>query len=106
MLEQLKAIVEGLTFPSEADYPFEVFELDHMPKGKILDFDQFIDSLIVTQEWDDATEVADKRKFEQLRQLLKAQTTIQVVVHAGDTYYFAGALGLTWVGVKAKAVET
>jgi hypothetical protein len=106
MQTKLKEIIAGLTFPSEADEPFELFEADVMPAGTVYDLDTFINSLIVTQEWDGPDEMKDKRKFEELRTLLKAETKVPLVVHSGDTYYFAGAVGLKWIGVKAKAVET
>jgi hypothetical protein len=106
MNERLKAVIEGLTFPSEADEPFELFEADVMPIGKVYDFDTFMKDLTASEEWDGPNEIRTKRKLEALRQLLKAETLIPIVVHAGDTYYFAGAVGLKWIGVKAKAVET
>jgi hypothetical protein len=104
--EEIQDVIRGLLLPSESDERFEYVEEKELPKGEQQSFAEFINSLIVIQEWDGPNEMAQKCKFKELRELLERETTTQIVVHAGEYYYLVGYVNGRWYGAKAKSVET
>lgn len=106
MRVQLREILAGLIFTSEADYPCELFESKDLPEGKEFAFDKFFGDVMFTQEWDGSQEIEQRRKYGQLKKFLEDHTTVQKIVKAGDYYYMVGYVNGVWIGAKAQAVET
>lgn len=126
LAEELRETTRGLTFMSESDYPFEVFNW-----GTSEPTDEFLrgltgeaaDAAVETRaaadffrvaaspaEWKNKEQLAEARRFQSLQQLLEQNLTDLKVYRVGSInipVYVAGrgASG-NWLGVSTRVVET
>jgi hypothetical protein len=128
VLEALKEASRGLLYPSETDAPFEPFvwegeegkpdkarvlELIGRPektRAKVMSLDAFFRDVTTEEDWHDAEEKAEVRKFRELVQALKgALTDIKVFKVGGvesDVYVVGRTRTGDWARLKTKVVET
>jgi hypothetical protein len=126
LIEELREATRGLTFMSESDYPFEVFNW-----GATEPTDEFLRGLtgeasdvpVETKtaadffrvaaseaEWKNAEQLTAARKFQTLLRLLEQNLTDLKVFRVGAVnipVYVAGrAASGNWLGVSTRVVET
>ena len=126
LLEELKEATRGLTFMSESDYPFEVFDW-----GKAEPTPEFLrgldgsaaDTTVETRtaaeffraatsepDWKGADELAVAKKFQALLRLLEENLSDLKVFRVGTInlpVYVAGrSASGSWLGVSTRVVET
>lgn len=126
LLEELREATRGLTYMSEADYPFEVFNW-----GAEWPTDEFLrgltgaaaDAPVETRtpadffrvsaseaKWKNAEQLGAARSFQRLLLLLERNLTDLKVYRVGVTnipVYVAGrSASGNWLGVSTRAVET
>jgi hypothetical protein len=123
----LKEAVANLTFISETDAPLEVVfwpgnatelderllaELAQVPvteKIAVVEIDDFFADVTAEQEWHNAEEKAEVRRFQQLVELLKARLQGARAYRVGDTritVYVVGKVPGGFAGVKTVVVES
>jgi hypothetical protein len=127
-LEALKGASRGLLFPSETDSPFEPFVwegeegkpdkagvLERAGKPprtpvKVMSLDAFFRDVTTDENWHDAEEKEEVRKFRQLVQTLKKALKDIKVFKLGkvesDVYIVGRTESGDWAGLKTKVVET
>ena len=126
LLEELREATRGLTFMSESDYPFEVFNWGAAePTEEFLRglTEEAADAPVETRtaadffrvaaseaEWKNAEQLAAARRFQSLLKLLEQHLTDLKVFRVGSVnipVYIAGrgASG-NWLGVSTRVVET
>ena len=126
LIEKVRAATRGLTYMSEADYPFEVFNW-----GAAEPTDEFLrgltgeaaDAPVETRgaaeffrvpaseaEWKNAEHLTEARSFRALLRLLEQNLADLKVYRVGAInlpVYVAGrAASGNWLGVSTRAVET
>jgi hypothetical protein len=129
LVSALKRAVKGLLYRSEADYPFEVVswpreevkELDaktllryeKYPRGtpvNPVDFDFFFGVPTEPQEWHDAEEREQVKRYWRLVKLLKENLTDLRVFKVGevqvDIYIGGRSDSGDWIGLYTNSVET
>ena len=126
LIEHLREATRGLTFMSESDYPFEVFDwgraeptdeflrgLDKQPPDAPVEtrtVEQFFRTPASEPDWKGAEELAVARRFQALRRLLEANLSDLKVFRVGAInmpVYVAGrSASGSWLGVSTRAVET
>jgi hypothetical protein len=118
-IEQLKKAVEGLTYPSESDEPFDVFFWD--AKGSASAKDQVvvhagkgrgIEEVPVEKFFADLKDSEDADRFEKLRHVLESQLAGLKVFRVGtgevrvDVYLIGKTRSGEWAGLHTVSVET
>jgi hypothetical protein len=125
----LKSAVRGLLYRSEVDYPIEVVwwprqevkELDtkallryekypHGTRVETVNFDFFFGVPTTSQEWHNANERKEVKRYQQLVKLLKENLSDLRVFKVGDIQVdiYVGGRSDTgdWVGLYTNSVET
>lgn len=126
IIEELREATRGLTFMSESDYPFEVFNwgtaepTDEYLRGlageaadapvETKTTADFFRNAAAEAEWKNAEQLDTARKFQTLLRLLEQNLTDLKVFRVGAInipVYVAGrsAAG-NWLGVSTRVVET
>jgi len=126
LLNELRETTRGLTFMSESDYPFEVFnwgaaeptqdflrgltgEASDVPVETTTAAD-FFRVAASEAEWKNAEQLTAARKFQTLLRLLEQNLTDLKVFRVGAInipVYVAGrAASGNWLGVSTRVVET
>ena len=126
LLNELRDATRGLTFMSESDYPFEVFEWgkaeptpeflrglaggDPAAPVETRTAAQFFRAATSEPDWKGADELAAAKRFQALLRLLEENLSDLKVFRVGAVnlpVYVAGrsAEG-TWLGVSTRVVET
>ena len=126
LLEALREATRGLTYMSESDYPFEVFdwgEVEPTPEFlRGLDGSgaeatvetrtaaEFFRAATSEPDWKGAGELAVARRFQALLRLLEENLSDLKVFRVGAInmpVYVAGRSGNgSWLGVSTRVVET
>lgn len=126
ILEALKEATRGLTFMSESDYPFEVFDwgqaeptpeflrgLDNSAPDAPIETRtaaEFFRAATSEPDWKGAEELAVAKKFQTLLRLLKANLSDLKVFRVGTInipVYIAGrSADGSWLGLSTRVVET
>jgi hypothetical protein len=126
ILEELKEATRGLTFMSEADYPFEVFDwgkaeptpeflrgLDNSAADSPVETRtaaQFFRAATSEPDWKGAQELAVAKRFQALLRLLEENLSDLKVFRVGTInipVYVAGrSASGAWLGVSTRVVET
>jgi hypothetical protein len=127
IVELLKKASQGLVFPSESEYPFEVFLWNSEGKDldeskllekvgqsggpvKVVDVDTFFKNVVEEKDWQDVEEKRDVKKFQELVQTLKGNLAHLKVFRLGQTEIDVYIVGKTedgaWAGLKTTVVET
>jgi hypothetical protein len=118
-LEILKAAVDGLTYPSESDEPFDVFQwnnpraassrdalLPHVDRGRS------IEQLSVNQFFEQLADSDDRDRFGRLRQTIVNLLYDPTVFRVGagevrvDVYLIGRLTTGLWAGLHTISVET
>ena len=126
LIEELREATRGLTFMSEADYPFEVFKWDAAePSHEFLRglTGEAADATVETRtaanffrvavseaEWKNAEQLATARQYQSLLRLLEQNLTDLTVFRVGSInlpVYVAGrGESGNWLGISTRVVET
>ena len=126
LLKELGEATRGLTYMSESDYPFEVFDWGREePTPEFLrglagqpveapvetrTAAQFFRAATSEPDWKGPEELAVARKFQALQRLLEANLSDLKVFRVGEInmpVYVAGrSASGSWLGVSTRAVET
>ncbi len=128
LIAQLREKIDGLYFPSESDFPFEVIvwenfaddlfntekwlEQNGFPTDSALEntsVDYLFRNLSVEQEWHDEVQKEQVAQFKTLQEFLQANLTDLTVYRVGRieiTIFIIGKFGNDVVGLKTQAVET
>ncbi len=128
LIAQLYEKIDGLYFPSESDFPFEVivwenFADDLLNTEKWLahvgfptdspientSIDYLFRNLSVEQAWHDEVQKEQTAQFKALQEFLQANLTDLTVYRVGRieiTIFIIGKFGNDVVGLKTQAVET
>lgn len=126
IIAKLHEATSGLTFMSESDYPFEVFnwgataptheflrELTGEPADAAVETKTATDFFrVATAEaaWKNAEQLTEARRFQQLLRLLEENLTDLKVFRIGAInipVYVAGrSVAGNWLGVSTRVVET
>jgi hypothetical protein len=126
IVERLGEATRGLTYMSESDYPFEVFNWGQAePTPEFLrrqggagadapvetrTADEFFRASTSEPDWKGAEELALAKRFQALRRLLEESLSDLKVFRVGTVnmpVYVAGrAASGSWLGVSTRAVET
>ncbi|MFN3562016.1 MAG: nuclease A inhibitor family protein [Chloroherpetonaceae bacterium] len=128
LIAQLREKIDGLYFPSESDFPFEVIVWEHfadelfntekwlahvgLPTDSPIEntsIDYLFRNLSVEQEWHDEVQKEQVAQFKALQELLQANLTDLTVYRVGRieiTIFIVGKFGNDVVGLKTQAVET
>jgi hypothetical protein len=126
LMNELREAARGLTFMSESDYPFEVFEWgpaeptqdfirklsgqDHTAQVETQSAADFFRAAVAEPEWKGAQDLALARRFKSLLRLLESNLSDLKVFRVGTInmpVYVAGrAPSGTWLGVSTRVVET
>jgi hypothetical protein len=126
ILEALTEATRGLTFMSESDYPFEVFDW-----GKAEPTPEFLRGLAGTKadapvetrsapeffrvatsepDWKGAEELATAKRFQALLRLLEGSLSDMKVFRVGTinipVYVVGRSASGSWLGVSTRVVET
>ena len=126
LLNELREATRGLTFMSESDYPFEVFDWGKAePTPEFLrglagggadapvetrTAAQFFRAATSEPDWKGADELAVAKRFQALLRLLEKNLSDVKVFRVGTVnipVYVAGrSADGTWLGVSTRVVET
>ena len=126
LVEELKEATRGLTYMSESDYPFEVFNwkgAEPTPEflrrlgGSEADApietrtpDNFFRAPTSEPDWKDAEELAEAKRFQKLLRLLEENLSDLTVFCVGSinmpVYVVGRAASGSWLGVSTRVVET
>ena len=125
LIEELKEATSGLTYMSEADYPFEVFKWEAEPtpdalralagegSGAAVETQtpaQFFRAATSEPDWKGAEERALAKRFQALQRLLEETLSDLKVFRVGRInmpVFVAGrAASGSWLGVSTRVVET
>ena len=126
LLKELGEATRGLTYMSESDYPFEVFDwgreeptpeflrgLGGQPADAPVETRtaaQFFRAATSEPDWKGPEELAVARRFQALVRLLEANLSDLKVYRVGEInmpVYVAGrSASGSWLGVSTRAVET
>lgn len=128
LLAQLKEKIDGLYFPSESDFPFEIVIWENfandlfntekwlaqvgLPTDSPLEnmsIDCLFRNLSVEQAWHDDTQKEQVAQFKALQEFLQAHLADLTVYRVGRieiTIFIIGKLGNDVIGLKTQAVET
>ena len=126
--ETLQAACASLMFPSESEFPLDVFtwkidaaDLDaptalrlsgHSAQTPIerVDLEEFFKNVVEDQDWHGEMEKEQTRKFRNLVKVLKSSLSDLRVFRAGkieiDVYVAGRSAPGEWIGVKTKVIET
>lgn len=128
LIAQLREKIDGLYFPSESDFPFEVivwenfaddlfntekwlaqngFPTDSPIENTSIDY--LFRNLSVEQEWHDEVQKEQVAQFKTLQEFLQANLTDLTVYRVGRieiTIFIIGKFGNDVIGLKTQAVET
>jgi hypothetical protein len=111
--EQLAEAVEGLTYMSETDSPFQIHYANVFyvtADTRILSLDEFFETAIVHQDWHDEEDRRTVERFQALVNLLKTSLIDAKVYLFGQTEVIAYMVGLTpsgnTAGLRTNLVET
>jgi hypothetical protein len=118
-LEILARAIEGLTYPSESDEPFDVFKWDdeHTASAREalvarINTARRIGEISMRQFFEPLKVAEDAQRFRELHAVLKSLLSDCAVVRVGDRevrvdVYLIGRLDArTWAGVHTISVET
>jgi Nuclease A inhibitor-like protein len=131
-VDALKAIVEGLTWMSESDYPFEVSQLPdrfspaasppaianilsltkHAAETpvEVMSVQDFFAPAIQAQDWHEAADQQRVERFVTLLQWIEQQLSDAMVYRIGtvevDIYIIGRARSGAWISLATKAIET
>jgi|CXWL01.1.fsa_nt_gi hypothetical protein len=127
-MSELEKACAGLMFPSESDFPFEVFiwqidapDLDERtllrltghPAGapvEQVDLDKFFQNVVADKDWHGETEKEQAGKFRNLLRALKDTLKDVRVYRVGkieiDAYIVGRDASGRWAGLKTKLIET
>ena len=125
-LDELREATRGLTFMSESDYPFEVFEWDAAEPtheflrgltGETPDTPvetttaaDFFRVAVSEAEWKNAEQLAAARRFQTLLRLLEQNLKDLKVFRVGviniPVYVVGRGASGRWLGVSTRVVET
>ncbi|MCS6988497.1 MAG: nuclease A inhibitor family protein [Chloroherpetonaceae bacterium] len=128
LLAELQKKIDGLYFPSESDFPFEIivwenFANDMFNAEKWLEreglatnaplenatIEYLFRNLAVEQEWHDDVQREQVARFKALQDFLQANLSDLTVYRVGKinvTIFIIGKFGNDVVGLKTEAVET
>jgi hypothetical protein len=130
LLEKLKQASNNLLFPSESEYPFDVFlwkftddKLEINPELilktlkkpsetsiEIIDIDLFFEIAITEQDWHGVEEKEIVKKYQSLVRVIKENLTETKVARIGkieiDIYIFGKTASNDIAGLSTKAIET
>lgn len=128
LLAELQRKIDGLYFPSESDFPFEIVvwddfadEMFHAEKWLLREgfptdspienasLDSLFRNLAVEQDWHDDAQKAQVAQFKALRDFLQANLSDVTVYRVGKinvAIFIVGKFGRDVVGLKTQAVET
>ncbi len=128
LIAQLKAKTDGLYFPSESDFPFEVIVWENfaddfyntekwlahcgLPTDSPVEntsLDYLFRNISVEQEWHDEVQKEQVAQFKALQEFLQAHLTDLTVYRVGKveiTIFIIGKFGKDIIGLKTEAVET
>jgi hypothetical protein len=126
LLEELREATRGLTFMSESDYPFEVFDwgaaepTEEFLRGLTGEADDapvetrsaadFFRTASSEAEWKNAEQLAAARRFQSLLRLLEENLKDLRAYRVGSVnipVYVAGRTAAgRWLGVSTRVVET
>ena len=126
ILSELAGAAEGLTYMSESDYPFEVFDwggeeptpeflrgLSAQPADAPVETRtaaQFFRAATSEPDWKGPEELAVARRFQALLRLLEANLSDLKVFRVGEInmpVYVAGrSASGNWLGLSTRVVET
>ncbi|MBW4516958.1 MAG: nuclease A inhibitor family protein [Timaviella obliquedivisa GSE-PSE-MK23-08B] len=124
----LKAIVEGLTWMSESDYPFKVLQLPDRANSpstsellqltehdknafvETISMENFFASAIQPQDWHEDADKQRIQRFQTLLQWLEQHLSSVEVYRVGtitiDVYIIGQIASGAWVSLSTKVVET
>jgi len=128
LIAQLKEKVNGLYFPSESDFPFEVIVWEnfaddfyntekwlahcglptHSPIEN-MSIEHLFRNLSVEQEWHDDVQKEQVAQFKALQEFLQAYLTDLTVYRVGRiaiTIFIIGKFDNDVIGLRTEAVET
>ncbi len=126
LLEALREATRGLTFMSESDYPFEVFDwggteptpeflrgLDGSDVAAPVEMRtpaKFFRAATSEPDWKGADELAVARRFQKLQRLLEENLSDLKVFRIGEVnlpvYVVGRSADGNWLGVSTRVVET
>ncbi|MFQ3607761.1 MAG: nuclease A inhibitor family protein [Chloroherpetonaceae bacterium] len=128
LIAQLNEKIDGLYFPSESDFPFEVTVWENfaddlfntekwlahigLPTDSPIEntsIDYLFRNLSVEQEWHDEVQKEQVAQFKALQEFLQEHLTDITVYRVGRveiTIFIIGKFGNDVVGLKTEAVET
>ncbi|MEA5511745.1 nuclease A inhibitor family protein [Crocosphaera sp. UHCC 0190] len=125
LLNQLNTLTDGLLWPSEADYPFEVFVWDdlaitpeqlrlktgHSPDTaiKTMPIDDFFCPCTTEQDWHNEEEKAEVKRYQELVSFLKENLEDVKVYKLGKCeidVYIIGQCSGQLIGLQTKVIET
>ncbi len=126
--ETLQAACAGLMFPSESEFPLDVFtwkddaaDLDERTALRLsghpaqtpierVDLDEFFKTVVEDQDWHGEVEKEQARKFRNLLHVLKDSLSDLRAFRAGtieiDVYIAGRSAPGEWIGVQTKIIET
>jgi hypothetical protein len=124
----LRTASSGLLFPSESEYPFEVFvwkddardidegallRLAGRPAGATVErvgLDRFFRNAVAKNDWNDERERTVARRFQDLLRVLKSSLSDVRVFRVGAIEIEVYIVGQTpdgdWAGLRTKVIET
>ncbi|MFI5351301.1 MAG: nuclease A inhibitor family protein [Elusimicrobiota bacterium] len=124
----LRTACAGLLFPSESEFPLEVFawkeQAGELNERTLLslagrpadapvargDVDGFFKNAVAESDWNDEAERAVARRFQNLLQVLKSSLAGVSVFRVGeieiDVYIVGRTPGGDWAGLRTKVIET
>jgi hypothetical protein len=127
-VDSLKAIVAGLTWMSESDYPFEVLQLPDratlLPIGELLpltghDSDTLVEEIslqnffspaIQPQDWHEEADKQRMRHFQTLLQWIEQHLSDVKVYRVGtiaiDVYIIGKIESGAWISLSTRVIET
>jgi hypothetical protein len=127
-IAQLREKIDGLYFPSESDFPFEVIVWENFADGLFdtekwlaqngfptdspienTSLDYLFRNLSVEQEWHDEVQKEQVAQFKALQEFLQANLTDLTVYRVGRieiTIFIIGKFANDVVGLKTQAIET
>lgn len=127
-LSELNKKIDGLYFPSESDFPFEIIVWENFssdlfntekwlahagfPTNSPLEntsLDYLFRNLAEAQEWHDDVQKQQVAQFKALQEFLQANLTDLTVYRVGKieiTIFIIGKFGRDVIGLKTQAVET
>jgi hypothetical protein len=125
LLNKLNTLTDGLLWPSEADYPFEVFvwvDLAITPEQlriktghsqdtaiETMAIDDFFCHCTTEQDWHNSEELAEVKRYQELASFLKENLEDVKVYKLGKCeidVYIIGQCSSQFIGLQTKMIKT